>query len=380
MAIIKVITGPSRRQTGVGRNHLPILGDIESTYRMQKVLYKLLGALLLTASIVSGWIAVEHHALSKRPLHIVDGAVTYVVTPGMTLTDIVSQLASQGILRRPRVLLWYARLQGKATQIKAGEYRIEAGTTPLGLLDLFVSGTVVQHALTLIEGWTFEQVLAAVRVHPHLRQTLTDLEPEALMDALGLAGLHPEGWFYPETYYFPGGLSDRDFLRRAHRTMRQRLQSEWTGRASGLPYRKPYEALILASIIEKETGRHGERRRIAGVFVQRLNRGMRLESDPTVIYGLGGVFDGNLRRRDLTKVTPYNTYRRSGLPPTPIAMPGGDAIWAALHPEFGEALFFVARGDGSHHFSATYQEHRRAVARYQLLRHQDDNGPRPTDD
>jgi UPF0755 protein len=192
--------------------------------------------------------------------------------------------------------------------------------------------------------------------------------------------MHPEGWFYPDTYYFPSGLSDRDFLWRAHRAMRKRLQAEWNGRASGLPYREPYEALILASIIEKETGRQGERERIAGVFVQRLNQGMRLESDPTVIYGLGQAFDGDLRRRDLRDITPYNTYRRSGLPPTPIAMPGGDALWAALHPEFGDALFFVARGDGSHHFSATYQEHLRAVARYQLQRQQHRNGREQTDD
>lgn len=347
---------------------------------MQKVLYKLLGALVLTAGGVAGWLAVEHHALSKRTLHIVDPHLTYVVTPGMTLTDVVSQLSAQGILRRPWALLWYARLHGKATQIKAGEYRLEAGTTPVRLLDLLVTGKVVQHALTLVEGWTFKQVLAAVRAHPHLGQTLAGLNPEAIMEALGVGGRHPEGWFYPETYYFPSGLSDRDFLYRAHRTMRKRLQTEWTGRVSGLPYRKPYEALILASIIEKETGRHGEQERIAGVFVQRLNKGMRLESDPTVIYGLGNAFDGDLRRRHLGEATPYNTYRRSGLPPTPIAMPGGDAIRAALHPEFGEALFFVARGDGSHHFSATYQEHLRAVARYQLKRQQNRKGRQQTDD
>ncbi|MFZ0254621.1 MAG: endolytic transglycosylase MltG [Gammaproteobacteria bacterium] len=347
---------------------------------MHKVLYRFWGALLLMTSVVAGWMAMEHFALSKRTLHMVEAPLTYVVTPGMTLTEVVSQLSDQGILHRPWVLLWYARLHGKATQIKAGEYRLDAGTTPLQLLDMLVSGRVVQHALTLVEGWTFKEVLAAVRAHPHITQTLTGLQPEGIMDALGLGGIHPEGWFYPETYYFPSALNDRDFLRRAYSTMRKRLQLEWEGRASGLPYRKPYEALILASIIEKETGRHDERERIAGVFVQRLNKGMRLASDPTVIYGLGNAFDGDLRRRDLKEVTPYNTYRRSGLPPTPIAMPGGDAIRAALHPEFGDALFFVARGDGSHHFSATYREHLRAVTRYQLQRQQDRHGQRRTDD
>jgi UPF0755 protein len=347
---------------------------------MHKVLYRLLGALVLTVSVVGTWIAVEHHALSKRTLHIVDPPLTYVVTPGMTLTDVVSELSAQGILRQPWALLWYARLYGKATQIKAGEYRLDAGTTPVRLLELLVTGKVVQHALTLVEGWNFEQVLAAVRAHPHINQTLVGLKPEAIMGTLGVEEKHPEGWFYPETYYFPSGLSDRDFLYRAYNTMCKRLQSEWTGRASGLPYRKPYEALILASIIEKETGKRSERERIAGVFIQRLRKGMRLESDPTVIYGLGNAFNGDLRRRHLREVTPYNTYRRVGLPPTPIAMPGGDAIRAALHPEFGEALFFVARGDGSHHFSATYQEHLRAVARYQLKRRQGRNGRQQADD
>lgn len=347
---------------------------------MQKVLYKLLATLLLIAGGVAGWIAIEHHALGKRHLHIVDTPRTYVVAPGMTLTEVVTQLADEGILRRPWALLWYARLHRKASQIKAGEYRLEGETTPVQLLDLLVSGNVVQHPLSLIEGWTFEQVLANVHAHPQLTPTLSGSNPEEIMEAIGAGRIHPEGWFYPETYYFPSGLSDRDFLKRAHEAMRKRLQSEWQGRASGLPYRKPYEALVLASIIEKETGKEGERERIAGVFVQRLRKGMRLESDPTVIYGLGRAFDGNLRRRDLQQVTPYNTYRRTGLPPTPIAMPGGDAIQAALHPEIDEALFFVARGDGSHHFSATYQEHRRAVARYQLQRRRHLDSQRRSDD
>ncbi len=347
---------------------------------MRKALYKLLAALLITACALAGWIALEHHALSKRRLHITDSPLAYVVAPGMTLTEVVSQLSAQGILQRPWALLWYARLHGRATRIKAGEYRLEAGTTPIQLLDLLVSGRVVQHALTLIEGWTFEQVLASVRAHPQLKQTLTGLNAEEIMEAIGAGRIHPEGWFYPETYYFPSGLSDRDVLRRAHRIMRKRLQSEWEGRANGLPYHKPYEALVIASIIEKETGIEGERGRIAGVFVQRLKKGMRLESDPTVIYGLGKAFDGNLRRRDLRQVTPYNTYRRNGLPPTPIAMPGGDAIRAALHPKVDEALFFVARGDGGHHFSSTYQEHRRAVARYQLQRRRHRDGQGRSDD
>lgn len=347
---------------------------------MDKLLYKLLGALLISVGGLAGWIAIEHHALSKRPLHIGETPEFYVVTPGMTLTEVVAELSAQGILSRPRALLWYARWQGKARQIKAGEYRLDAGLTPVELLDLLVAGKVAKHALTLLEGWTFSQVLDALQRHPSLTQTLTGLSSEAVMDALGLSGMHPEGWFFPETYHFPRGFSDRSFLRRAHSTMRSRLQAEWDKRANGLPYQNPYEVLIMASIIEKESGDYSERGRIAGVFVQRLNIGMRLESDPTVIYGLGDAFNGHLRRRDLTADTPYNTYRRGGLPPTPIAMPGGHAIRAALHPEFGEALFFVAKGDGSHHFSATYQEHLRAVACYQLQRQACRDGLVPQDE
>lgn len=194
------------------------------------------------------------------------------------------------------------------------------------------------------------------------------------MARLGLAGEHPEGRFFPETYYFPRGTSDVEFLKRAYRTMEERLQQEWSRRADGLPYRNAYQALILASIVEKEAAEPSERREIAGVYVRRLRRGMRLESDPTVIYGLGDAFDGNLTRRNLRRPTPYNTYLRKGLPPTPIAMPGGAAIHAALNPAPGDALFFVARGDGTHYFSANLSEHRRAVERYQLRPSRRQNG------
>jgi UPF0755 protein len=229
-----------------------------------------------------------------------------------------------------------------------------------------VNGEVVQHSLTIIEGWTFQQLLQAVRSHPMLTQTLADADPQAVMEALAEPGTHPEGWFYPDTYRFPRGTSDVEFLRRAYRVMQQRLAAEWEKRAEGLPLKSPYEALVLASLIERETAVAAERTRIAGVFVRRLRKGMRLQTDPTVIYGMGDAYEGRIRWRDLRTDTPYNTYTRHGLPPTPIAMPSGAAINAALNPADGKELYFVSRGDGSHHFSATLEEHNAAVRCYQL--------------
>lgn len=335
---------------------------------MREVLFRFVSAFLVVATGIGGWLWLAYHALTISPLKVQGDALHYVVKPGMTLPQVAQDLFVRGVLRQPRALVWYARGRGKASQIKAGEYRIEPGTTPLQLLDRLITGKVVQHVLTLIEGWTFEEVRVAVQRHPKITQTLVGLNSDAVMGALGLTGVHPEGWFYPETYHFPSGMSDQAFLRRAHRTMVEKLQREWAERAEGLPFRTPYEALVLASIVEKETGMRVERPRIAGVFVRRLQKRMRLQSDPAVIYGVGEAFDGNLRRRDLQRDTPYNTYLRVGLPPTPIAMPSGDAIRAVLHPKLSDHLYFVAKGDGSHHFSATYEEHLRAVARYQLCR------------
>jgi UPF0755 protein len=239
---------------------------------------------------------------------------------------------------------------------------------PVDLIALLVSGKVLLHELRLVEGWTFAQALQAVRGNPVLQHTLTDYTPRAVMTALGKPELHPEGRFYPDTYKFARGTSDLAFLQRAFTAMEQVLAAEWAQRSQEVPYRNADEALIMASIVERETGAPGERAEIAGVFVRRLQKRMRLQTDPSVIYGLGASFDGNLRRRDLLSDTPYNTYTRAGLPPTPICLPGRAAIHAALHPAAGETLYFVSRGDGSHQFSETIAEHNAAVRKYQLKR------------
>jgi UPF0755 protein len=276
-------------------------------------------------------------------------------------------LHERGLLDRSWYFTLYARFSGLAARMQAGEYQIDSTLTPRELLALLVSGRVVQHAFTLIEGWNFHELMQALRGDGVLVQTLpNDAAPERVMAALGFEKTHPEGRFLPDTYHFPRGTNDVQFLQRAHRAMQAYLAEQWGEREENLPLESPDEALILASIVEKETGAAEERPLIAGVFVNRLRKGMKLQTDPTVIYGIGPDFDGNIRRRDLRRDTPYNTYTRYGLPPTPIAMPGRAAIRAALHPEKTDALYFVARGDGTHKFSATLAEHEAAVIKYQL--------------
>lgn len=332
-----------------------------------RVLIGILMALLVLGAFAI-WIAIDERRALDHPLAIPQGGYDYVLAPGASLNKVAKDLARAEVLASPKAFVLYARWNGRADAIKAGEYHIEAGTTPVTLLDQLIAGRVVQYALTLVEGWTFKQMMAATEADDRLEHTLAGLNQEETMERLGLAGMHPEGRFFADTYFFPRGTRDIDFLRRANSTMNDYLQSAWAGREQGLPLSSPDEALILASIVEKETGVAGERPRIAGVFVERLRKDMRLETDPTVIYGMGDAFDGNLRRRDLRTDTPYNTYVRKGLPPTPIAIPSAAAIQAVLHPEVDGALFFVAKGDGSHHFSATYEEHQRAVNRYQRRR------------
>jgi UPF0755 protein len=291
------------------------------------------------------------------------------VKPGSNFHTLGRQWVEEGLIRWPhhaRYLRLYARLSGKATQLKAGEYRVQPGMTARQLVDGLVSGRAYQYALTIIEGWTFQQMMQAVAAAPALRHTLPDTSAETVMQALGRPGEHPEGRFFPDTYHFPGGTTDVDFLRRAYDTMVRILEQEWQNRAPDLPLNSPYEALILASIVEKETGQPQERAEIAGVFVRRLKLGMLLQTDPTVIYGMGSAYDGNIRLADLRRDTPYNTYTRPGLTPTPICLPGRDAIHAALHPAAGDSLYFVSRGDGSHHFSSSLEEHNQAVKKYQL--------------
>jgi UPF0755 protein len=303
----------------------------------------------------------------ETPLSVSAEGETIEVRPGISFAGLARALEVRGVVSDARLLTWLARWDRAAEGIKAGEYLIEPGTRPRELLQKLVSGKVRLHALTLVEGWSFRQVMAALAADANLTHTLGGLSDAAVMERLGHPGEHPEGRFYPDTYHYPRGLTDTEFLRRAYDAMATRLAREWEGRAPGLPYRTAYEALIMASIVEKETGRADERPAIGGVFVRRLAKGMRLQTDPSVIYGLGDSFDGNLRRRHLEDdANSYNTYRHKGLPPTPIAMPGGDALHAALHPAEGDSLYFVSRGDGSHSFSATLEQHNQAVIRYQL--------------
>lgn len=330
--------------------------------------FRLLGLLLLVGSFVVAWLIMDFQAFRDNPLNLPEQGDTLIVKPGMHLKGIAEQLQQRGVLDKPRYLVWLGRWLGLDSHIKAGEFHIDAGTTPGGLLEQLSKGQVVLHSLTLIEGENFREMMQRVQASDALQHTLTDSKPETVMNALGHAGEQPEGRFLPETYAFPRGTSDVEFLQRAWQDMQLYLQQAWDNRAPDLPLKSSYEALILASIVEKETGVAAERAQIAGVFVRRLRKGMKLQTDPTVIYGMGDSYDGDIRFRDLRVDTPYNTYTRFGLPPTPIAMPGKEAIQAALHPADGDALYFVSRGDGSHQFSSTLEQHNRAVDRYQRKR------------
>ena len=329
----------------------------------------LVAAIAAVAVIAVGAItfgAIHVHQFLNDPVNVGEEGVDFAIESGASFRRVSNDLAMQGIIDEPRFFRAYARLTGSANEVQAGDYRIAAGTTPRELLDQFTRGAVKLYSFTIIEGWNRWDLLKALHEHPQLVASLTDEDWPAFLDSLGADTSHPEGLFLPETYRFPRGTTDRTVLIQAYDHMQATLAEEWSGRAPDLPVNSPYEALVLASIVEKETARADERARIAGVFIRRLQKRMRLQTDPTVIYGIGPGFDGNLRRRDLRTDTPYNTYTRHGLPPTPIAMPGRAAIHAALHPASGEELYFVATGlgDGSHRFSATKQEHDAAVAEY----------------
>ncbi len=323
--------------------------------------------LIIAASFTLGWLLLDFQHFLHAPLANVTQTEGYEVAPGSNLTGVARDLQQRGYLRHARYLVWYARWLGKADTIVAGEYLLLPGMTPVGLLEKLTVGDVQRYTLTIPEGWTFRQLLQLLRSHEKITRTLApELDDDAIMSLLGLPGVHPEGQFFPDTYQFIAGTSDIALLRSAHGAMQQELQRAWEARAPDVPLATPYEALILASIIEKETGAVEERERIAGVFTRRLRMNMRLQTDPTVIYGLGENFAGRLRYRDLRSDTPYNTYTRRGLPPTPIALPGAAALRAAVNPAPGEEIFFVSRGDGTHYFSVTLQEHEAAVRKYQL--------------
>ncbi len=303
----------------------------------------------------------------NEPQTIAEEPTVYVVERGSSLHAIARDLHQQGIIQWPKFWVVYARAF-KLTAVKAGEYRLNVSESPRSILQKVNDGAVIHYPVTLIEGSRFRDFLTTLHSQKKLKSTLTLNDALEILQARGLEISHPEGWFYPDTYRYVAGDTDASILVRAYEKMTQTLAQEWLERAENLPYETPYEALIMASIVEKETGAAYERAEIAGVFVRRLQRGMRLQTDPTVIYGMGERYDGNIRRKDLRTPTPYNTYTIKGLPPTPIAMPGRAAIHAALHPAEGDTLYFVARGDGTHQFSATIEEHNRAVVKYQKRR------------
>ena len=325
---------------------------------------------IVLAGILVG--SVQFNRFLDTPVTVPEGGMEFVIEPGSSFGKISQQLGERGVIDKPEWFRRYAGWTGEASAVQAGDYLIRPGTTPTELLKQFASGNVQLYAFTIIEGWNHRELLAALRGHPEIESVLADDGWREYLAELGSEFDHPEGLFLPETYRFARGTTDKALLKQAYELMQQTLDEEWPKRAETLPVKSPYEALILASIVEKETARADERAKIAGVFTRRLQKRMRLQTDPTVIYGIGPDFDGNIRRRDLTTDTPYNTYTRAGLPPTPIAMPGRAAIRAALHPEDGTELFFVATGlgDGSHKFSETKEQHDDAVAEYlRRLRH-----------
>ena len=304
--------------------------------------------------------------LYQKPLPLREERVEIVVAPGASARAIAQALRENGVDVNADLFVAAARWTEAAQKLRAGRYEVTRGMRIADVIDRLVRGETLKERLTIVEGWTFREMRAALASHPLLKRDSEKMTDAQVLAALGSTEPHPEGLFAPDTYVFDAGSSDLDILRQAYRAQQTRLAKAWQDRAADLPLKSPYEALVLASIVEKETGQSAERGMIAGVFVNRLRIGMLLQTDPTVIYGLGQKFDGNLRKRDLTADTPYNTYTRAGLPPTPIALPGPASIEAALRPEQTRALYFVARGDGTSQFSETLAEHNRAVARYQL--------------
>lgn len=331
---------------------------------------KRLGRDLLLALILLLLIAFDARLQLHSPLNA-EKPTTVELESRQSLGSLFRQMDEQGLFASTRqrlYLLAYARLR-KGAPAKAGEYAIEPGLTPLELLRLLGSGKVVEHELRLVEGWRFAQAWKAIQADPNLNHTLNDADGAAVAQALGLNGQSPESILFPDTYRFPKHTTDLALLKLAHAELSRVLNEEWASRAPNLPYSGPEQALIMASLVEKETGLASERPQIAGVFVRRLEQGMKLQTDPAVIYGMGETYTGNIRSADLRADTPYNTYTRAGLPPTPICLPGRESIHAALHPDNSKALYFVSKGNGSHQFSDSLDEHNAAVMQYQIRPH-----------
>ena len=310
----------------------------------------------------AGWL----YMYAKTPLDLSPQAQEISIKPNSGLKSIANQLVAQNVLPSAWPFVILAKIMQKESALQAGEYTLNKNVSPYQLMLSLNHGKSTQGSITFIEGKTFKQMRAKLARNDAVKSTITGLSDAEVMRLVGKSEKYAEGLFFPDTFYFDRNTADTVLLKRAYDGMQAKLETAWANRASGLPYKNSYQALIMASIIEKETGKASERPMIAGVFINRLRIGMRLQTDPTVIYGMGDNFNGNIRRKDLTSDTPYNTYTRDGLPPTPIAMPGLAAIEAALNPEKTKALYFVGKGDGSHQFSSTLQEHNRAVAKYQL--------------
>lgn len=294
--------------------------------------------------------------------------IEFTIAPGSSLRSSMQQIDDAGVPVNPFMMMALAQVTGNSTRMKAGSYELKPGTTPMRLVTQLVRGEFAQEAVAIIEGWTFRQMRQAINAHPALRHDTAELSDKALMEKITPDFSSPEGLFYPDTYMFAKKSSDLQIYRQAYNLMIKKLNEAWLARDPSLPYATPYQALTMASIVEKETGRKSDRDLIAGVFVNRLKNGMMLQTDPTVIYGMGEQYKGNIRRRDLLTDTPYNTYTRVGLPPTPIALPGVESIRAALNPAKTDALYFVARGDGSSAFSSNLNDHNNAVNKFQLQR------------
>lgn len=321
--------------------------------------------ILLLGFAISAYVLYRN--IYETPLKIGQDGLVVMITPGMQPNKMVEILAQAGAIKHPKWLSLWIQWTGVRKQLKAGEYFVKPGTTPQGFIELLISGKVMQHELTIVEGWTFERMMQAINEEPALNHTLNALPQEKIMETLGHAGEHPEGRFYPDTYYFPRGTSDVAFLQRSYRVMESKLNKLWENRSPNLSLKSPYQALILASIIEKESSVDSEYAEIAGVYVRRLEKNMPLQADPTVIYGLGKTYPGKLTFDHLKQPSPYNTYLNPGLPPTPIALPGGKALEAAMHPKPGASLYFVAKGkdrNQGHTFSNNITEHEKAVSKY----------------
>jgi len=333
---------------------------------MFRIVKKLFVFLVLISIAGISIVVIQLFQFQSEAVFLSEPEQIFVITPGSNIKLIAQDLSLKKIIDDPWLFILLAKVKGVETRVRAGEYQLQQGWSVSDLLDVFIKGSSIQYSLSIIEGWSFGQMIHALQDNPVITSQLTGKSNAEIMTILGYKGQHPEGLFFPDTYRFPKGTTDIQFLRRAYLLMQDNLQREWDNRAPGLPITTSYEALILASIIEKETGVAHERPLIAAVFIQRLKKGMRLQTDPTIIYGMGENFDGNIRSRDLKKDTPYNTYLHKGLTPTPIALPGVEAIRAALHPANSDALYFVARGDGTHQFSETLEQHNKAVVKYQL--------------